>query len=377
MPTPLLQQLAARLRAEAAALSQKSVVSGFDGFVDEMINVVETRQSLESFTPVPTIERLGELIGASARQSSLREIVINAVHPGGCAVNSGDALGALGVRMDVYATMGVPRLPAFDELAKKCRSCTSWGEVGRTLAFEFSDGKLMFSNMQTLARFDEDTVRAGLADGAFARHCEQASVILLTDWSLYPHMTKCWRLLREKVFSNLSNKKPYFIDLVDPGSRSDADVREMLEELSQLENCGPVHLGLNGSEVRRLCRALDIPFDPEEDSPEGLGALADKIRMRTKLSRIIVHRYAFALCVADDGLNIAEAPFCKSPKKSTGAGDRFNAGFITGLLLNEPIENCLRLGNACSGFFVRNARSATTPELATFLENWASGSLCG
>lgn len=368
--------LAQKLRAAGPELARSGVLTGFDGIVDEMIRVVESRASLDAYTPVPTIARLGELISASARQSSLREIVVNALHPGGCAVNSGDALASLGIPAFVYATLGAPRLGVFDALARKCARCVSWGEAGRTLAFEFEDGKLMFSNMEPLSKLDTQAVRLGLADGTFAQDFARAGAVLLTDWTLYPHMTDCWALLRKEIFTRAPSRKPFFFDLVDPCTRSAPDICAMLAELGRFEtDCGPVHLGLNGSEVRTLARALKLPVDPADDTPQGLGALAARVRETTGIARVIVHRYAFALCADKDGLHVQNAPFCAAPQKSTGAGDRFNAGFILGLLLGETPANCLRLGNACSGFFVRQARSASVAEMADFLEAWARGTL--
>ena len=58
-------------------------------------------------------------------------------------------------------------------------------------------------------------------------------------------------------------------------------------------------------------------------------------------------------------------PFVKEPKLSTGAGDNFNAGFITARLLGLNLEESLCTGTATSGFYVRNAGSPTIAQLAS------------
>ncbi|MPN28142.1 hypothetical protein SDC9_175581 [bioreactor metagenome] len=73
--------LAVKLRNAVHPLP--SVTAGFDGFVDEMISVVAERQTLTSFRSVPDIGTFGGLISKAAGHSSLREIVVTAVHPGG------------------------------------------------------------------------------------------------------------------------------------------------------------------------------------------------------------------------------------------------------------------------------------------------------
>ena len=88
---------------ENAPPNPGSVVAGFDGFIDEMITLVAERQSLEEFKPVADIGSFGALVSAAAGRSSLREIVVNAIHPGGCAVNLGFGLAALGVPADAVA----------------------------------------------------------------------------------------------------------------------------------------------------------------------------------------------------------------------------------------------------------------------------------
>lgn len=368
---PDLRGLARRI--ESAEIQQSRVVTGFDGFVDEMISVVGERRALDDFTPVPDIATFGGLISAAANQNSLREIVVHDVHPGGCAVNLADGLASLGVQVDCFATLGDPMHAAFREVAGKCRGFHSWGrEPGRTLAFEFSDGKLMFSAVRQLADFTSDAVMGYLADGAYGEACAGARVIALTDWTLYPHMTGVWRLLQKEVFSQLGHRPDFLIDLVDPSSRSAADILEMAGILQDFEHSGSVTLGLNGNEANILCRLHGLAVADREATPDQTLAQAGALREHLEISRVIIHRLRFAVSSDADEDFIQPGPHCQRPKKSTGAGDRFNAGVCLGLALGCTAADALALGCGTAGFFVRNARSANQCELADFLRQWAA-----
>jgi sugar/nucleoside kinase (ribokinase family) len=369
-----LEKLAATLASANPETCR--VVTGFDGFIDEMITLVAERRSLDDFTAVADIATFGSLISSAAGHSSLREIVVNAVHPGGCAVNLADGLASLGVTVDCFATLGDPPHPAFGGIAEKCRGFHSWGrEPGRTLAFEFNDGKQMFSSVKQLAEFTPESVRGFLTDGAFAKACAGAHVIAITDWSLYPHMTAVWRMLQGGVFAGLVHKPHFFIDLVDPSSRSADDIREMAATLRGFENTGPLTLGLNGNEANILCRLHDLPAAPTDASVQDAHRQADALRERLEISRVVVHRIPFAVSASADGGFAQPGPFCPHPKKSTGAGDRFNAGFCLALALGLGDAEALALGCASAGFFVRHARSANHGELVGFLNSWSAGTM--
>jgi sugar/nucleoside kinase (ribokinase family) len=357
---------------EGLAPEPGSVVTGFDGFVDEILTLVAERQNLENFTPVRDIATFGALISAAAGHSSLREIVVQAVHPGGCAVNLGDGLAALGVPVDCFATFGEPPHPAFAETTRRFRSAHSWGrEPGRTLAFEFADGKLMFSAVRQLAELDADDVRTRLACGDFHRCCEVARVIALTDWSLYPHMTGVWDLLRTEVFARLPAAPKFFFDLVDPSSRAAGDILGMLEVLGSFRTCGEVTLGLNGNEANILARLLQLT--PAGDEPGDILRLAGELRGLLDIHTVVVHRNRFAVAASSAGRTaVVPGPHCANPRKSTGAGDRFNAGYILGLLGDADLEQCLTLGCATAGFFVRAATSASREDLVDFLRRWSA-----
>ena len=198
-------------------------------------------------------------------------------------------------------------------------------------------------------------------------------MIALTDWSLFPYMTQVWRLLHSEVFARLGHRPAFFVDLVDPSTRSVADIRDMAIILHEFESVGPVTLGLNGNEANVLCRAHGVSSAPADATPEQTLQQAFALRDLFGVTRVVIHRVPFAVSAAAECGSMQPGPYSAGAKKSTGAGDRFNAGFCLGLALGLDDGESLVLGCAASGFFVRHARSASREELVDFLERWAAG----
>ena len=188
---------------------------------------------------------------------------------------------------------------------------------------------------------------------------------------LYPHMTGVWRLLLHEVFSKLGHRPHFFFDLVDPSGRSADDIRAMLETLPMFELCGPVTLGLNGNEANILARLTGLR-EAASERDEVL-RLAGELRGMLGLSTVVIHRNKFAVGAGADDSATVDGPHCARPVKSTGAGDRFNAGCIFGLLLGSGIEESIVLGCATAGLFVRTGESPTREALSDFLRAWEVG----
>src|SRR5690606_19402060 len=92
------------------------------------------------------------------------------------------------------------------------------------------------------------------------------------------------------------------------------------------------------------------------------------------INEVVIHSQRHATSATLEGGNIitarASGPYCEKPTKSTGAGDRFNAGFALAHLLKLEPEARLTLANPTSGLYVRLGRSPNCDELAAFLEEW-------
>lgn len=336
------------------------IVCGFDGFIDEMVRVVGERTAVDAFTPMGSLAELGGLVTAAAGRNSLREIVIERQDAGGCAINLGDGLAALGDRVHFFGTVGAPVHPSFTGPLARFASATALGTVyGRTLCFEFRDGKFMFPATQQLAELTPALID-GIVD-AYGSACRAASAICLTNWTLYPHMTAVWRRLQQRVFAGLSHDPWFFVDLVDPSSRSTEDIRAMA---ATLPTFGRVALSVNRTELAVLGQRLGLPAT--DDVPAAAAAL----RAHLGIAQVVVHNSRINAVAHAEGVVVRPAgPFCEKPLKSTGAGDRFNSGYVHGLATGLDHAGRLDLGAAVAGYFIRHARSGGVAEVQAYLPN--------
>jgi hypothetical protein len=184
-----LAELADKVEAGAGQAPALPVVAGFDGFVDEVIEIVGTRSSPESYRRLGTISDFGHWALESAGKSGLREFVITSRSAGGCTVNMGEGIATLGFPLDAFDGLGDPPDEVFDAFRAKCRSLDTLGmHPGRAIVSEFSDGKLMLCAFSHFAGFTPEYLREAMADSGYRRACERASGIALTRsaWFLSP-----------------------------------------------------------------------------------------------------------------------------------------------------------------------------------------------
>jgi sugar/nucleoside kinase (ribokinase family) len=106
------------------------------------------------------------------------------------------------------------------------------------------------------------------------------------------------------------------------------------------------------------------------NTPENLQTMAARIREKLSLNTVVIHPVADAACATPEGTAYAAGPFCEKPKITTGAGDHFNSGFVTGRLLGLAPESALTVAVATSGFYVRTALSPTLKDLEEFIATW-------
>src|SRR5882724_7310453 len=100
MPFPrekICEFTAGKLHAAAPKLASMKALVGLDGFVDEIIAVVDKRHSHETYAPIKAIGALGEKISSAAGQSSNYELVVKHMKLGGNGPIMANALASIGL----------------------------------------------------------------------------------------------------------------------------------------------------------------------------------------------------------------------------------------------------------------------------------------
>ena len=351
------------IRPAGPTLAGLRALIGLDGFVDEIIAVVERRHDLEHYDRVETIARMAAKIGAAAGKSSNYELVVTRRKLGGNGPIMANALAALGMRVDYVGCLGVPAIdPVFAEFAARAE-VTSIANPGFTNALEFADGKLMLSKLASLHDVNWANLTAAMPVPELIRRFAESRLIGLLNWTELPGLGAIWDGLIAEVFPHVPRTdRTLFIDLVDPEKRTVADIRGALDTLARFQGHVDVTLGLNLKEATQAAGALGLG-SPGDD----LAAAAGAIRATLGLTCVVIHPREGAAAATAQGSARILGPFVAHPLISTGAGDHFNAGFCLGRVLGLPLDQCLAAGVATSGFYVRTATSPTAAELAHFL----------
>ena len=363
------QATAAALRERLPTLGEVTALIGFDGFVDEICGVVETRTNARAFTAVPTIARLAEKIAAASGRSSNYEIVVKLQKLGGNGPIMADALAAFGLDVTYVGNLGYPDLhPVFSDFARRA-DVRSIAPPGHTDALEFGDGKLMLGKLEPLDEVSWENLVGRLGAETFEHLLARSRLIGMVNWTMLPQMSRIWAKLIKDVLPSLPEsrfgRRAIFIDLADPEKRTRDDLLYALRMVGKMQEFVDVTIGLNLKEAQQVSAVLGLASP--DDFEAGIEDAAHAVRGALEISCCVVHpRSGAAAATADDRVTFF-GPFVKEPKISTGAGDHFNAGFMLGRVLGLPAVQCLCCGVATSGHYVRAAESPSALELANFI----------
>jgi sugar/nucleoside kinase (ribokinase family) len=363
------QSAATKLAAALPALGSISALIGLDGFVDEIIAVVDKRYDRNRYDPVQTISALGQKILRAAGQSCNYELLVKQTKLGGNGPIMANALATMGLKVTYIGNLGFPTMhPVFAEFAGRAQTI-SIAEPGFTLALEFEDGKLMLGKHQSLGEINWDNLVARVGRERLQMLIEQARLVGLVNWTMLPFMSDIWEKLQNEILPGLAGKgRMLFVDLADPEKRTAQDITDGLQILSRLGKGLDLTLGLNLKESSEIAAVLGLPVPGETAAVEAaIETTARAIREKLDVGCVVIHPRGGAAAATAGHSASFTGPYVTQPRISTGAGDHFNAGFCLGRVAGMDLVESLCTGVGTSGYYVRNAQSPTGRQLADFL----------
>ena len=372
MSTPEFRNAcAAALDQAAARVPQLSAFLGLDGFVDEIIAVVDERQNAKEYSRIPNISDLAARIAAAAGRSTNIELVTVRTKLGGNGPIMANALAAFGLKVTYLGALGHPAIhPVFEEFCHRA-DVHSIADPGRTDALEFDDGKLLIGKMFPLAEVTWENINRHGKRALVEQHMASSSLVGFVNWTMLPYMSDIWAAMQSEVCPKLNGPKRWmFFDLADPEKRPLGERQRALELIVGFQKHFECILGLNEKEAFEVGQVLGLTgFGHSRPDLQGLTAA---IRKNVPVNTVVVHPTRHAMACSDGTVDDVDGPFVAKPLITTGAGDHFNSGFVLGKLLGLSNAQALLCGVSTSGFYVRTGRSPAVSDIAGLMRNWPS-----
>ncbi len=352
----------------AQKINDLTACIGFDGYIDEIFRVVRFRKNQTESVMFRTIAEFSDFLGAAAGKSSDIEIVPQGLRIGGNAPIMANALAELGIRTYCIGAMGRESIqPVFGEISANCIPI-SVEEPGYTHAFEFSDGKIMFGQLESLHNINWNTIKEHVGLSELIRFFSESRVIGIVNWSALYQMDSILNgILNEvlpKVDPEIVKTKWIFVDIADPSRRKREDILGLMDTLGRFSQDLHVVLGLNEKEARFVYHSIN----PDSTGGEDIVQVRDGIFNNVNIHTLVIHLLNSAAVVDHDRTFETPNFYIQNPKISTGGGDNFNAGFCLGILLGLPLEQTIIAANATAAFYVANGYSPDFLELVEFLK---------
>jgi sugar/nucleoside kinase (ribokinase family) len=368
-PQELREQCAKRLLASVEQASRLTAFIGLDGFVDEIIHLVDVRHDAAHFDRIPTIAQFAERLAAAAGKSTNVEAVTQKVKLGGNGPIMANALCRFGVKVTYVGALGYPTMhPVFSDFAARA-DVHSIAPPGLTDAFEFEDGKIMVGKTVQLGEVNWQNIQTRFGRKKFADKFFSSDLVGFVNWTMLPYMSDIWESIQNELCPvDKVRRRKIFFDLADPEKRTHDDIRRALKLIEKFHTYFDVILGLNEKEAYEIGVVLGL--DAEKRTRSALMQLTREIRARTGVDTVVVHPVTYALAVTGHDGVVVDGPYIAKPAITTGAGDHFNAGFCLGQCLGLDDEMSVLVGVTTSGFYVRNAQSPRIADLVSMLRDW-------
>ncbi len=363
---PALAELNERL-LHAPSATQRVFV-GFDGFVDTIMKVVKQKFNYRN-DYIKTIGEFADLIQRASGRSRQFELVTDRIKLGGNAPILFSTLSKFGVDAVCAGSLGVPAIhPVFASLDSN--KLIPLANPGDSRALEFSDGKIILSELSMFGHYDWNTISTTSGVEKIRAAILESNLVAFVDWANLPFASDIWDGVLQNIIKPSGRKDfRFFFDLCDPSKKTCEQIDEVLDLIGCFAVYGDVTLGLNENETIRLWSAL-YGKDENVGHVPPLEHAAKELFNLINIQSLLVHPIDRTILLRPQEIVERKGRLVKEPKVLTGGGDNLNAGYIYGLLNSYPLEQCLLLAMATSGAYIQNGASPDIDAIRAYISNW-------
>jgi len=357
------QDLTSEDEAKLLKSAPAKIVAGFDGLVACVVEAVDERTSVDKYTTIPTLAAFGQrILGVGSESGATNvEFVTKMKKLGGAGPNICEGLLGYEAEVTYIGPIGKDKPDeVFEALAGKLTEAITLGPPATTDALEFKDGNLMMGKLQALEVVTYENIVAAVGAEKWITLCAECDAIVSVNWTMVMTMTNIWQGMIDNVLPQVAEQKrrPYFfVDLCDPKKRTAEDLKLCLDTLTAVEAFANVVLALNGSEARQCLEVFGETWDGSNEAEESARVAAIKLQSKMKIHMVQIHLQSCAAGAMEKESVAVPGFYTLTPVITMGGGDHFNAGFLAALVTGCSLGDCLRIGGATSGNYVRGVSS--------------------
>ncbi|MCX6971881.1 MAG: PfkB family carbohydrate kinase [Verrucomicrobia bacterium] len=345
------------------------ILLGCDGFVDETYEIVEIRKSQTEFTPMKKLRQFGELLVERADGGVGLELVPKRRCEGGFGINTGRVAACLGLKPCLPGLYGSKAIaPAYHQFDEIC-DLVSLGDPALTIALEFSDGKVLMSNLEAVSSLTWEHFKNHFGEEKLKALFSGVDILGLGYWSLTANFDGLFQGFMEQ-YASMTPPRRMFFDFADIKKKSSESFIESLELIRTFNSKIPMTFSLNEHEVVELFSRIGV--ERPELTPAAIASALTVAREKIGFDELVVHTPEFAAASSSaDGEAHAIQDRQTNVVRLAGAGDSFNGGFLCASLGDLPLKERLVIANAVTAFFVTHATPPTKEELIAQIEKSA------
>lgn len=337
-------------------LNKNTAAVGFDGYIDKIFRLVKRKFAYRD-EYFEDIRQFAEYLLTKPKFSHDIEISFQSLRPGGNVPLMANSLGMLGLSTVCFTTNEGYEELFRNVLSKNCDIFTI-GKAAHTISLEFEYGKIMLGDNHTFKDINWTHLQKVITK-QYQERMYNADLLALLNWSHMPAMTEIWKGILSSIHNYpRSCRAMLFIDLADPSSREDEDIKAAFKVIREFRKYYYVILGMNKNETSNIIDKMHLEKN-SSDMVKEIHSLIDE----EYVDELVIHLPSSIYSINKNCNSFIETTIIKNSIVSTGAGDNFSGGYCWGRINGMDICESSIIGIVVAQNYIKKGVSLSLVEL--------------